>query len=78
MAIFVADEFPDVNIERLLKMCLIHDFGEAITGDIPAFNKTMQDEENEASAIFDLLKRLPENVSYELETLFSEMEGAEI
>ena len=35
MALLVADEFPEVNIDKVVKMCLIHDFGEAITGDIP-------------------------------------------
>ena len=39
MALLLADEFPDVNIEKVVKMCLIHDLGEAITGDMPAFLK---------------------------------------
>ena len=32
MAYFVSDEFPDIDHEKLLKMCLIHDLGEAFTG----------------------------------------------
>ena len=73
MALLVADEFPDVDINKVVKMCLIHDFGEAITGDIPGFNKTKQDEENEELAIVDLLKQLPEGISNEFTELFSEM-----
>ena len=55
MALLVADEFPDVDINKVVKMCLIHDFGEAITGDIPAFLKTKSDEDKEDSAVVDLL-----------------------
>ena len=36
MAMLVAPEFPDVDATRLVRMCLIHDLGEAIGGDIPA------------------------------------------
>ena len=73
MALLVVEEFPDVDIEKVVKMCLIHDFGEALTGDIPSFYKTKQDEETEDLAIADLLKRLPENTSNEFSELFKEM-----
>ena len=36
----VKDEFPDCDIDKVIKMCLFHDLGEAVTGDIPAFVKT--------------------------------------
>lgn len=75
MALLVADEFPEVNIEKVVKMCLIHDFGEAITGDIPSFLKTKADEENEKLAIASLLEMLPKNVSGEFEALFMEISG---
>ena len=32
MAYLVSDEFPEANLEKLMKMCLIHDLGEAFTG----------------------------------------------
>lgn len=73
MALLIADEFPDVNIEKVVKMCLIHDFGEAITGDIPAFLKTKQDEEKEDCAIAYLLDLLPEHIADEFAGLFSEI-----
>ena len=73
MALLVADEFPGVDIDKVVKMCLVHDFGEAITGDIPSFLKTKQDEEKENLATADLLKRLPEDTAGEFAALFSEM-----
>jgi len=73
MALLTADNFSDVNIEKVVKMCLIHDFGEAVTGDIPAFDKTKQDEENEDLAIADLLKLLPDNIAGEFADLFAEI-----
>lgn len=73
LALLVADEFQEVDIVKVVKMCLIHDFGEAITGDIPSFIKTEQDEVNEAAAIADLLGQLPKNLATEFSSLFSEM-----
>ena len=73
MALLTADEFPDVDINKVVKMCLIHDFGEAITGDIPAFLKTKQDEDAEDLAISNLLKLLPVTTASEFAALFSEI-----
>ena len=36
MALLLAPEFPEVDFARLVKICLVHDLGEAIGGDIPA------------------------------------------
>ena len=73
MALLVADEFPGVDADKVVKMCLIHDFGEAITGDIPSFLKTKQDEEKEDSAVADMLLLLPEKIACEFRELFLEM-----
>lgn len=74
MAMLCKDEFPDIDINKVIKMCLIHDFGEAVTGDIPAFYKTEEHEDTEEKAIDKLLKRLPSNMEKELSLLFDEME----
>lgn len=34
MAYFVKDEFPEADIDKVIKMCLIHDIGEAFTREI--------------------------------------------
>ena len=73
MALLVADEFPDVCIERVVKMCLIHDFGEAITGDIPSFLKTEEDEDKENIVVLELLRLLPEKLEKEFIELFNEI-----
>jgi putative hydrolase of HD superfamily len=36
MATLLAPQFPEVDGARLVRMCLIHDLGEAIGGDVPA------------------------------------------
>ena len=73
MAMLCRDEYPDVDIDKVIKMCLIHDFGEAITGDIPSFFKTDEDEKEEENAILALLKMLPDEQGNKLGILFEEM-----
>lgn len=77
MALLCVDEYPEVDINRVVKMCLIHDFGEAITGDIPAFLKTASDEETEGRAVESLLSLLPDAMHREFSELFVEMEKLE-
>jgi putative hydrolase of HD superfamily len=36
MALVLAPEFPNVDVARLVKICIVHDLGEAIGGDVPA------------------------------------------
>lgn len=73
MAYLVKDAFPDVDINKVIVMCLLHDFGEAVTGDIPSFEKTQSDESTEEEAIANLLKELPEKQRKEMTLLFQEM-----
>lgn len=75
MAYFVSDEFPDANIEKIMKMCLIHDLGEAFTGDIPTFEKTETDEEREAQRLNEWVRQLPQPFAQEMEELYQEMEA---
>ena len=77
MAMLCADEYPELDINKVIKMCLIHDFGEAITGDIPSFWKTEQHEIEEENAISRLLSELPAPLQRELTDLFAEMNAKE-
>lgn len=60
MALLLRDELPGVDMDKVLRMCLIHDFGEAVTGDIPSFEKTGADEAAETEAVAGMLAPLPE------------------
>ena len=74
MAYWVSDEFPEADLEKLMKMCLIHDLGEAFTGDIPTFNKAEADEEREETFLNEWVKSLPEPFADEMYELYQEME----
>ncbi len=73
MAMLCKDEFPTLDIDKVIKICLIHDLGEAVTGDVPAFYKNEENEKEEQKAIEYLLSKLPENTACEFRTLFEEM-----
>ncbi len=73
LAMLMEEDFPELDMNKVIRMCLIHDWGEAVTGDIPAFIKTEADEEKEANAIETLLKNLPETISSGYLTMFKEM-----
>ena len=75
MALLLKDEFPSVDMQKVLTMCIIHDWGEALTGDIPAFLKTDENENEEERAVEILLKELPQNLEYG--ALFDEMKQRE-
>lgn len=77
MAYLVSDEFPEANLEKLLKMCLIHDIGEAFTGDIPAFDKTSADEGREETLLKEWVRSLPEPFAAEMTALYAEMAARE-
>ncbi len=77
MAMLCADEYPELDMNKVIKMCLIHDFGEAITGDIPAFIKTEKNELDEDAAVTKLLSALPDGIQSELKSLFDEMNAKE-
>lgn len=77
MAYFVKDEYPDLDMNRVLLMCLIHDLGEAFTGDIPAFVKTEVDEERESALLSQWVSSLPEPFREEMDELYREMDAQE-
>ena len=73
MAYFIKDEFPEADIDKVVRMCLIHDLGEAFTGDIPSFNKTQTDERREEELLYALLETLPAPYGQEMRALYEEM-----
>ena len=73
MAFFVKDEFPEADMDKVLRMCIIHDLGEAFTGDIPTFEKTQANEDEEENLLYRWVKSLPETQSDEMLALYEEM-----
>ena len=73
MAYFLTDEFPEADMGKVIKMCLIHDLGEAFTGDIPTFYKTSDHEKEEEARLYQWVQSLPEAYRDEMLSLYDEM-----
>ena len=77
MAFLLKGEFPEADMDKVVKMCLIHDLGECFTGDIPTFVKTDGDRAVEDSLLGRWVASLPSSVSEEMAALFREMDAQE-
>ena len=77
MAFFIRDEFPEADMDKVIKMCLIHDLGEIFTGDIPSFNKTDADTKREDELLDEWVASLPEPYCREMKALLQEMNDLE-
>lgn len=77
MAMLLREEFPELDMDKVVDMCLIHDFGEAVTGDIPSFLKTGADEDAEVDAVSGLVNTLPAPQRDRLAALYAEMDALE-
>lgn len=75
MAFLLKREFPDIDIDKVVSMCLIHDLGECFTGDIPVFAKTAADRDREEDLLRQWVDSLPEGLSGDMRALFAEMEA---
>ena len=84
MALVLAPEFPEVDFARLIKICLVHDLGEAIGGDVPAPEQARRlaagvatgKGDAERRDLLALLDTLPDDLRRELTALWDEYEGA--
>jgi putative hydrolases of HD superfamily len=79
MAMLLYGRTPGIDLARLLKMCLIHDLGEAISGDVPApaqkpgTNKADQ----ERIDLQRMTASLPSALGHEILDLWDEYEAAD-
>jgi len=71
------DDFPDLDMEKVMHMCLIHDKGEAVTGDIPCFEKTDEARAVEGLEIKNIAEMLDGGRRQEFLDLHREMEENE-
>ncbi len=79
MALVLHPSFPDVDFARLVKICIIHDLGEAIGGDVPAPEQARRagsKSADERRDLLELLAPLPANLREEITALWDEYEQA--
>ena len=77
MAYWLKDSFPDADMDKVIRMCLIHDMGECFTGDIPTFDKTTADEKREEELLYNWVASLPAPFNTEMRALYEEMAARE-
>jgi len=67
-------ELPDIDHHRLLKLCILHDLGEAISGDIPAPEQHAEDgrRDRERADFTALCSPLPADLREEFLSLYDE------
>ena len=78
LAMSLFDLLPEVDPLRLLKICILHDLGEAVHGDIPAplQDPTKPKAHDERKDFRGLIRGLPEEMQSEYLTLWDEYENA--
>ncbi len=79
MAIVLEKEFPGIDIGKLLKLCVIHDLGEAMNGDIPAVDQTddVNKSAEERKDLMELARPLSPELQKKILGLWDEYENAE-
>ena len=84
MAMVLRSEFPEVDFAKLVKICIIHDLGEAIHGDVSAPEQARRSAlgvnagkaADERRDLLELLSPLPPRLRDEIAALWDEYEAA--
>jgi putative hydrolases of HD superfamily len=84
LALVLAPHFPEVDFARLVKICIVHDLGEVIGGDVPAPEQARRLAEDpgatksadERRDLLTLLAPLPDGQRDEIMSLWDEYEAA--
>jgi putative hydrolase of HD superfamily len=80
MALVLRPAFPDVDFAKLVKICIVHDLGEAIGGDVPAPEQARRGgskASDERRDLVQLLAPLPPRLRDEIAALWDEYEAAQ-
>jgi putative hydrolase of HD superfamily len=78
MAMLLYSDAPGVDLSRLLRMCLVHDLGEALSGDVPAPEQVAAAPKagQERADLLRLTAGLPAPLRDEVVALWDEYEAA--
>ena len=71
------EEYQDFDMDKVIRMCLIHDLGESFTGDIPTFEKDSADKKVEDDLFERWVDAFPEPQRAEWLSLLAEMKALE-
>ena len=78
LALLVEDEFSDVDFGRLARLLIVHDLGEAVSGDIPATEQDGTDKSaRERADLLTLAAPLPADLRERLLELWDEYDSGE-
>ena len=85
MALVLRPAFPEIDFAKLVKICIIHDLGEAVHGDVSAPEQARRaaagalagKAEQERRDLIELLTPLPPVVHDEITALWDEYEAAQ-
>jgi 5'-deoxynucleotidase YfbR-like HD superfamily hydrolase len=78
LALLLADDYPEVDVARLIRMLIVHDLGEALHGDIPAPRQDPAAGKagQERVDLLELLAPLPEKLRHDITRLWDEYDDA--
>ena len=78
LAMVFESEFADIDFGKLLRICVVHDLGEAIGGDIPAVKQVNLPDKSaqERADLVTLLSPLPQALRAQFLALWDEYEAA--
>jgi len=78
MTMVFQSEYPELDMSKVLKLCIIHDLGEALNGDIPAVlqQQSHPKSDQERSDLMQLMAGLPQPVFAEFLQLWEDYEFA--
>lgn len=79
LAAVLTGERPELDLRRVLLMCLVHDLGEAFDGDIPAIAQTAPQAKaaSELAAIGRLTRLLPPEAGAKIREIWEEYEACQ-
>ena len=79
LALTLESYFPQVDFSRVIRICIVHDLGEAISGDIPATEQPVGQvkSDQERRDLLQLLEPLPETIQAQIVGLWDEYDAAQ-